>query len=916
MSQHAVVSQTYSGGSATWVAAKVSAAADITQQREYADLAEHDRYHKAVQQERMWIAGLWSEQRTSWAVRWLTDEHGEISLYLLARTLTESNQPPLDTAALVRPLLAAPSHVTVEPVTDQQKLSYVLNPFTPAPDGVAQISKRCLTGAPNRQEPGTPDYYFAIQPFQSTPELWPTLLAALHRVNAPTCLSVHLTPTQAHPQLSQLLDSIGTDYQRLAERTPERGPAIYSANADYGPEAFAIDAKDLYADAARRYRDTTFQINIGVYSSEPLPSGLLNNIASVIGGSERSGAHDTVSSQFAGSAATVERPADNAQYQVAARNFQTLDTQLWGGHEAWRYQHSPPDLLRQATYLVDVEEALAAFRLPVAVNGRLSGFPVVAPKFDVAVTNKTLGPTFTVGTQIVGGSAEGPVNIGVDELKTHAFFVGATGSGKSTSVQSMLHQLYTGHNKPFLVIEPVNTTRNDYRRFLTTPGYEDALVLTAGSESIAPLRFNPFQVPAGVTVGEHSSSILSAFDAAFGLWDPLPALYREALTKTYAEAGYALDSVGNPDHDWPVLRDFERELAAIVKAQNYKGDVASNIEAASLVRVRQLGSGPAGSVLNCRKSFPLETLLNRPVVVELAHLGVAAVQDQALVIALLLTTMTETIGRQNREPNALHHLTVIEEAHRLLKNETPNSDQGDSSAAVSTLFSNLLAEVRKHGESLVIVDQDPAKLIADTYKNTNLKVMHRLPYGPDREMLGSAMSFDDDHIKAAANLNTFTAFAHTAGMDRPTHIETTGKQLVEQQQLGDIATDQQVKDAYTRFKNQNPSIAEAIAPYEACDGCQSICDHRNTAAAVAITSKAKQTFVAHSKHKAQELGGLKAWHQTLHKKIGEVIAERGLTDDPDLNMCVALHTFQHAHKPSKNTTKLTRLYRQHNTPDK
>ena len=41
----------------------------------------------------------------------------------------------------------------------------------------------------------------------------------------------------------------------------------------------------------------------------------------------------------------------------------------------------------------------------------------------------------------------------------------------------------------------------------------------------------------------------------------------------------------------------------------------------------------------------------------------------------------------------------------------------------------------------MIVEQVPGKLVEDAYKNTNLKIMHRLPAEEDRKVLGSAMTF-------------------------------------------------------------------------------------------------------------------------------------------------------------------------------
>ena len=49
---------------------------------------------------------------------------------------------------------------------------------------------------------------------------------------------------------------------------------------------------------------------------------------------------------------------------------------------------------------------------------------------------------------------------------------------------------------PFLVIEPVNSDADDYRKLLGEPGFSELEVITVGDDSVAPVRFNPFEVPA------------------------------------------------------------------------------------------------------------------------------------------------------------------------------------------------------------------------------------------------------------------------------------------------------------------------------------------------------------------------------------------------------------------------------------
>jgi len=41
-----------------------------------------------------------------------------------------------------------------------------------------------------------------------------------------------------------------------------------------------------------------------------------------------------------------------------------------------------------------------------------------------------------------------------------------------------------------------------------------------------------------VLVGEHMANLLACFKAAFGLWEPLPSIYQDALNLTHLRAGF------------------------------------------------------------------------------------------------------------------------------------------------------------------------------------------------------------------------------------------------------------------------------------------------------------------------------------------------------------------------------------------
>jgi DNA helicase HerA-like ATPase len=101
----------------------------------------------------------------------------------------------------------------------------------------------------------------------------------------------------------------------------------------------------------------------------------------------------------------------------------------------------------------------------------------------------------------------------------------------------------------------------------------------------------------------------------------------------------------------------------------------------------------------------------------------------------------ETASSEERKSDRLRHLTVIEEAHRLLLRAAPGTlEQANPQAKVAEMFANILSEIRAYGEGLLIADQVPARLVPDAIKNTNLKIVHRLVAADDREAMSACMT--------------------------------------------------------------------------------------------------------------------------------------------------------------------------------
>ena len=128
--------------------------------------------------------------------------------------------------------------------------------------------------------------------------------------------------------------------------------------------------------------------------------------------------------------------------------------------------------------------------------------------------------------------------------------------------------------------------------------------------------------------------------------------------------------------------------------------------------------------------------------------------------------------RASRAPTGspgLRHLTVIEEAHRLLRRPEVAGSGGSGGAAAHAveMFAGLLAEIRAYGEGLVIAEQIPGRLVQDVIKNTAVKITHRLPAADDREAVGATMNMTQAQNRFLVTLKPGEAAVFADGMDFP-----------------------------------------------------------------------------------------------------------------------------------------------------
>lgn len=357
-----------------------------------------------------------------------------------------------------------------------------------------------------------------------------------------------------------------------------------------------------------------------------------------------------------------------------------------------------------------------------------------------------------------------------DAINSHVFVSGATGSGKSNTIKGILKKI-NGQKIPFLVIEPA---KSEYKNLLND--IKGLQIFRPGAKNDI-FRFNPFifeysKENLSTTLTKHIDMLKTTFISAFGMYGPMPYILEEAIYKIYEDRGWNLQNESNPyitdmlEADtnrrnllFPTMDDLKQKVVEVAESAGYYQDIGSNIKAALKTRIGNLTLGVKGKIFNSRHCFDSSILFTKPTIIELSN--IVNDDEKAFLMGLLLSKLYQ-YREENGSSDTLRHITVIEEAHRLLPNISTNTNQENANPrgkAVET-FTNILAEIRSYGEGIIVADQIASKLHVDVIKNTNVKIIHRTMDLEDRNIVGKSVNLNEDQILDIAELKKGEAIVY------------------------------------------------------------------------------------------------------------------------------------------------------------
>lgn len=393
-------------------------------------------------------------------------------------------------------------------------------------------------------------------------------------------------------------------------------------------------------------------------------------------------------------------------------------------------------------------------------DGRSSGS--AAPSiFATDLRSQTDVTRVAVGRILAdNGEPDAWMEIATTDLCRHLLVAGMTGSGKTTTCEHLLLELWREHRIPWLVIEPGMKT--GYRRLLNSEIGSDIEVWAVGAPHTRRLPLNPMAAPVGMGLSEHTSGLFAVIASAFELVPPMPEVLATAIEQTYRNHGWDLNGV-IPDEPPPALSELVEEIDRSSRKLGYGAEVTANIRAGLLLRLKRLTTGPLAPELTARSGPNVEALVARPKIIELSALPDA--DSQALVLGLIALQLRHH-WRMAGQSDSLRHVTLIEEAHRLLRAIPETAANASRTRAVEDL-ANLLAEVRAMGAGIVVVDQTPSALVHSAVANTGSKILHRLDHPADRELVGRAAGLPADQVDLLGALRVGDAIFRSDRGPRP-----------------------------------------------------------------------------------------------------------------------------------------------------
>lgn len=431
-----------------------------------------------------------------------------------------------------------------------------------------------------------------------------------------------------------------------------------------------------------------------------------------------------------------------------------------------------------AKQLVTPTNLVSGHELPLVMGlpkKSVSGLAVVEmAEFGRSVVYENSLPARSIefGSIYHMGVVEKPrVQMDLDLLASHCFITGSSGSGKSYATYQLLESVLQSNVK-IMIIEPA---KGEYKQIFG--GLKGIKIFTTDPNSYRILKINPFQFPDNIHLLSHIEQLLQIFNASWPLYAAMPAILKQAVVDAYVKCGWDVQNSiwikGICDHKYPVFADVLEILPEIINTSDYSADSKGDYKGALLTRVQSMTVGINGVIFKNSIGVDDSLLFDSNVVVDLSELG--SDEAIALIMGVLIMKLNEyrkSQRKSNRQlalNSRLQHVTVLEEAHNLLKRTSKDQNQEGANMVGKSveMISNSIKEMRTYGEGFIIIDQSPMAVDTSAIENTATKIIMNTPAKDACEELGSALSLNEAQTNELSRLNVGVAAVFQKGWLSP-----------------------------------------------------------------------------------------------------------------------------------------------------
>ena len=373
--------------------------------------------------------------------------------------------------------------------------------------------------------------------------------------------------------------------------------------------------------------------------------------------------------------------------------------------------------------------------------------------------------SFPIGNVMHMGRLDGntKTRLELQKLNAHTLAIGATGVGKTTTIGDILYQLQ-GNKIPFTVIEPAKGEYGELWGKLP-----DIDIYSTTPLRYRMLRINPFAFEANVHILNHMERLISVFSTAWPLYAAQPAILRDCVRMAYIDCGWDLTNsiCLKKERVFPTFKDVLSKLPKAIEKSKFVGEARGTYEGALQTRLSMLTEGIFKEIFCSGYDIPDCNLFDKNVVIDLSRLG--SPETLSLIMGVLLIRLYEHRINAGKK-KGLYHVTVLEEAHNILKRSlsTPQGEDTPSIGAKSVeVLTKCITELRFTGEGFIIADQSPGELDPTAMKNTSTKIVMRLQDGADQTAVETALSLDKEQVSELSKLDNGVGAVFQEGWIEP-----------------------------------------------------------------------------------------------------------------------------------------------------